>query len=105
VGAIRAKHEPGREPQVASVALTVEVDAAVLSLDVDHSGSLKVGAGGLGLLAEQFVQSHPVYGEGAGVAAADGQFAATCGVDVGPAEAVGRYRLAHVRLFQGARAD
>jgi hypothetical protein len=72
VGAVGANHQPGREPEVVSVALAVEADAAVLSLRVHHAGPQQVGAGGLGLVAEQLVQAHPVYRQGAGVAAADG---------------------------------
>jgi len=105
VSAVGSHHQASGELEVAAVALAVEADAAVLSLGVHHAGPQQVGARGLGLLAEQLVEAHPVYRQGAGVAATDGQLAAAGGVDVSPGQPVRHYRLAHVRLLHGARAD
>ena len=105
MGAVGSHHEASGELEVATVPLAVEAYPTVLSLRVHHAGPQQVGARGLGLLAEQLVQVYPVYRQGAGVAAADGQLAAAGGVDVGAGQAVGHYRLPDVRLLQRARAD
>jgi hypothetical protein len=105
VGAVRAQHQPGGQLEIAAVALAVEPNAPVHPLGLYHPRPYKLGAVGLGLLAEQLVQTHAVYHQSTGLAAAQRQIAAAGGVDVGAGYAVGYYLLPDTRLFQRARAD